>query len=120
MYKITAEDPRVPPRETGKDAQFPLSDFMLNPVVLRFIGSAIEEASGLTTENAMFSESKKRAEFTMMWALEQLCSLEEYEHPGRQLWKKLWDRALTAVERVDKADRGKEVVKEVVNTVCEE
>jgi hypothetical protein len=111
MFKITAEDPEVPPRpepKKDKDAEFPLSDFMLNPVALRFIGAAIKEASGLTTENAMFADQAKRVEYTLMWALEQLSSLEEQEHPGRGLWAKLWRSALKVVKEVDRIEQSKE------------
>jgi hypothetical protein len=66
MFKVTAGKPDVPDRTEAKP-----SDFALNPLILRVIGSAIEIASGLTTDE-MFTPPEDRLEHTIMWALDQL------------------------------------------------
>jgi hypothetical protein len=75
MYKVSSADPRVPRRDppsTPKGrAQYPASDFSLNPVSLQLIGAALEQASGLTIDT-LFLNRREQFEATAVWAISKV------------------------------------------------
>jgi hypothetical protein len=73
ISKISAQNPDIPKRGDDNDdgKEFTKADFAFNPVTLRIVSSAIEEASGLTTQT-MFAPKLERLKTTVRWAFEEL------------------------------------------------
>jgi hypothetical protein len=102
ISKISTQNPDVPKRgdESNNGKEFAKADFAFNPVTLRIVASAIEEASGLTTQT-MFAPKLQRLKTTVRWAFKELkgAALQDTDVRGLEAMAEAFKTVVDSMEK---------------------